>query len=436
MKIRSRFMALIMALALMVPISAMALVADDYYGADGVLADVGIMPMASVSGYTVELFSSLVQGGSSHTMVTDATMPTSGNVRVYGAKTGQGAGVNAVGYRILIPANSSAGVMSVADLIPCLASSTSTFTQGAWGNYAYANVKTYILFPDVHYSLIPLSGELSLFQDEGITRFQSVTTWFFDIPAHAQPLYLYVFCLSNATSVGGGCYGVSPKIVFTPNTDSSSTLSSILTALNAINTNTSNTATRLNTVNTNLNNLKTSVDGTNTRIDTTNTRLNTLNTTNTNGFNNVNTSVKQVDTSVNNFMKDQQNKASRKFEDGYFENLGKQIDKAEEALTPANSALPNGGDVGGFVDDIGGGLGLSGSAFDGAQFEAATGAFTGAQSSASGGPWEFFTQAVADDLSGDTPSGIELDDDFIMVWFVQSEGRYGLWSNQSSKDTK
>lgn len=428
MKIRSRFMALIMALALMLPISAMALVADDYYGADGVFADVGILPMAAVSGYTVTVYNS---SGPSSSFTT--TTLSSGGFSYYSATASQ-----SYGYYITIPANTSPGYLDVIGLYP-IAVRVSSPTN-SWVSGTISTLGNTVYFPPYDYlltsSISPFVAPYMQLNSQYIQSQSGFGNLHIYIPAHTNTLYLVVGSSGLAgTDRGGAMWQTGGTITFTPDS-SNSTLSSMLTALNAINTNTSNSAARLNTVNTNLTNLKTSVDGTNTRIDTTNTRLNTLNTTNTNGFNNVNTSVKQVDTSVNNFMKDQQNKASRKFEDGYFENLGKQIDKAEDALTPANSALPNGGDVGGFTSDLSDGLGLSGSSFNASDFNEATGGFTGADSTGAGGPWEFFTQAVADDLSGDSPMGIDLDDDFIMVWFVQSEGRYGLWSNQSSKDTK
>lgn len=121
----------------------------------------------------------------------------------------------------------------------------------------------------------------------------------------------------------------------------------------------------------------------------------------------------------------------RQFENNYLENFGDQIDKTEQALSPANPALPNGGDIGGFVDDISSGLGLSGSSFSSSDFQSATGAFSGAESTGAGGPWEFFTQGVADDLSGDAPMSIDDDYDPILAWFEQAERRYALWSNPS-----
>lgn len=118
------------------------------------------------------------------------------------------------------------------------------------------------------------------------------------------------------------------------------------------------------------------------------------------------------------------------FESDYLENFEGQISQTESALSSSNSALPNGGDVGGFVSDVSEGLGLSGNSFSSSDFNAATGGFTGVDSIRVGGPWEFFTQGVADDLSGDGPSTID-DIDPIIAWMEQAERRRNSWFNPS-----
>lgn len=117
------------------------------------------------------------------------------------------------------------------------------------------------------------------------------------------------------------------------------------------------------------------------------------------------------------------------FENDYLDNFSGQISQAEQAISPSNPALPNGGDVGGFVSDLGSGLGLSGSSFSASDLNEAASGFSGAEATAPGGPWEFFTQGVADSLSGDAPMSIDDDYDPILAWLEDSERRWGTWSN-------
>lgn len=120
-----------------------------------------------------------------------------------------------------------------------------------------------------------------------------------------------------------------------------------------------------------------------------------------------------------------------KFEDSYIENMQEQLDGVESMLSPENSALPNGGDFVGFASDIQDGLGVSGSSFNASEFADATSAFSGNDAIAAGGPWEFFSQSVADSLSGDTQTVGLSDDDYIYAWLEESQRRYGLWSSSS-----
>lgn len=123
--------------------------------------------------------------------------------------------------------------------------------------------------------------------------------------------------------------------------------------------------------------------------------------------------------------------AMEQFEQKYLESMEDQLDKVESMLSPDNPALPNNGDVAGFVSDIQDGLGLSGSSFNASEFAEATSAFGGTSATAAGGPWEFFTQAVADSLAGDTSSVGLADDDYIYAWLDQMQGRYSLWHSSS-----
>lgn len=119
------------------------------------------------------------------------------------------------------------------------------------------------------------------------------------------------------------------------------------------------------------------------------------------------------------------------FEDRYVENFQAQLEAIEQMLSPENTALPNGGDIAGFVSDVQDGLGISGSSFSASAFKEATSKFGSASATGSGGPWEFFSQAVADSLAGDTSSVGLVDDDYIYAWLDEMQRRYGLWSSSS-----
>lgn len=121
----------------------------------------------------------------------------------------------------------------------------------------------------------------------------------------------------------------------------------------------------------------------------------------------------------------------QKFEDAYLKAQSEQLDKIEQMLSSENSALPNDGDIAGFASDIQDGLGVNGTSFDASAFNDAVSAFSGEAATAAGGPWEFFTQQVADSLSGDAqPVGLN-DDDYIYAWLEMMEGRYGTWASSS-----
>lgn len=123
--------------------------------------------------------------------------------------------------------------------------------------------------------------------------------------------------------------------------------------------------------------------------------------------------------------------AFSEYEDRYVENMQDQLAQIEEMLSPRNTALPNGGDIAGFVSDVQDGLGISGSSFSASAFKDATSKFGSANATGSGGPWEFFSQAVVDSLAGDTSSVGLADDDYIYAWLDEMQRRYGLWSSSS-----
>lgn len=126
-----------------------------------------------------------------------------------------------------------------------------------------------------------------------------------------------------------------------------------------------------------------------------------------------------------------ENDPMSKFEDRYLSTQEDQLDQIEDMLTSSNPALPNNGDISGFISDVSDGLGLSGSSFSSSDFKSASDGFTGSSSVSEGGPWEFFSQGVADSLSGDSSAyGLE-PDDYIYAWMDQSKRRYDVWDSFS-----
>lgn len=120
-----------------------------------------------------------------------------------------------------------------------------------------------------------------------------------------------------------------------------------------------------------------------------------------------------------------------KFEDAYIEAMSGQLSGVEHLISPENTALPNNGDFVGFVTDIQDGLGINGSSFNAARFGSALSEFGSSDAVGSGGPWEFFSQAVADSLSGDISLVGLADDDYIYVWLDEMRRRYGQWVSSS-----
>lgn len=123
--------------------------------------------------------------------------------------------------------------------------------------------------------------------------------------------------------------------------------------------------------------------------------------------------------------------ALEQLQDRYMEKMEDQLSQVEDMMDPSNTALPNNGDIAGFVSDIQDGLGVNGGSFNPSEFSDALSAFGDASSTGAGGPWEFFTEAVRDSLAGDTsPAGLA-DDDYIYAWLEQLQGRYDLWGSSS-----
>lgn len=361
MKQRSRIMAFILAIVVTFCFSVGALAFDDYYGGDGVFADYGIMPLATISGYEVAAFAGT---NISFTL-------SSGSSSTYTFATDNTYAFRSFGLRLTIPANSLSGTLSVFGLFPCTANKGSSV---GWQTNSASSQSLRI----AGYYLTSNPNPVYFYTDSS-SNANSATSWnpisvlssfngTVHIPAHSGVIYLYIVGGAYTSLACGGVYTSGSSISFVPDKDYSSTLSQILSAVQS---------------------LASSIG-----------------------------SPGPVDQLVG----------------GFQDKFGGQIEKVENALSPSNSALPNGGDIGGFVDDLSDGLGLSGSSFNSSDFSSATSGFTGSDSTAPGGPWEFFTQAVADDLSGDS-NGLSLFDveelDPILQWFEQAERRSSSWSNRS-----
>lgn len=387
---RSRVPAFVLAIVTTLFVTVGALAADDYYGCDGVFADAGIMPIISLGGYTVDVFYSSSSGTAS-SFYTDSSL-SPGQMRVY-RDANTRTSVN-WGYVVTIPANSRSGYLDILGLFPVTCQNSSSV---GWLNVNPSS-STPIYYP-VSYFLSTVKSYVSY--NVWSTGYGPTPTFLANaysphvyVPAHTNTLYLFVFSTDGGTHnfTSGAYYTSNASISFTPDpVDSSSTLSSILTAINNVNTSVKSTTTAVN--------------GT------------------TQAVNGTTQSVKDL-------LSDQQNAPARKAEDSFIGKFGGQIEQVEDALSSFNPALPNGGDIGGFTSDLSDGLGLSGSSFSVSDLNDAAAGFSGPEATGVGGPWEFFTQTVVDDLSGDFVSMFDVDAlDPILVWFERAEGRYGVWSS-------
>lgn len=330
-----------------------------------------VAPLASVSSYTVTAFSS----GSTTTNLSSG---------YYTLKSGIVGGVY-----ISIPSNTSAGRLYVYGLLPGFSDSA----YSSWTNYAASSTGSQILSPN----FIVSSSTLNLLNYNYLEETTPAWPGYVDLPAHTNTLYLYIYAhvpetVSHSRSVGA-FYGSNAFITFVPTPDYDSRLSTIAS-----------------------------------NISTTNSRLSTTNSTLTSVLDHV-TSIDNQLASISSSLAEPS--PMEQFENDYLDKMGDQLSQVEEMMGPDNPALPNGGDIAGFASDLQNGLGVSGSSFNSQEFSAAVGAFSGTEATAAGGPWEFFTQAVADSLSGETQMSSLSDDDYIYVWLEMMEGRYSSWASSS-----
>lgn len=340
--------------------------------------DYPVLPIGFLNSYTVWAFYT-------NPYVTDFTSYfSSGTLCVYG-----GAGHGTGGFFVEIPSSSSSGTLYVYGVLPCL----TTYASLSYGwNYnlsiPVAGYRALSPFYVLSSTNIHIQNQvLSSSFDQRMPFDGSV-----HIPAHPDnPLYLYVynpFVYTDATTGRGAVWFDSAFITFVPD----SVPVNYSPQLNSLVSNSSSSLSSLN---------------------------------------NVLSRVISIDNQLASFSSSLGPSEMEKFEDSYIENMQKQLDGVESMLSPENSALPNGGDFVGFASDIQDGLGVSGSSFSASEFAAATSVFSGSDAMAAGGPWEFFSQSVADSLSGDAQTVGLSDDDYIYAWLDEAQRRYGLWSSSS-----
>lgn len=337
-----------------------------------------IAPLSLVNSFTVYAFA-----------VTSNTTVSTSNITVGQTTYYNHAITQFCGFRVTIPPSTVDGYITTFGINPAFVNYTSG--TPAWVSAAYDSVTSYYP-PVVNYHLSSLPSYYPKMDPTNVRGEGNLYPGYVFIPAHNDTLYLFVYSsvINYNTSMSGGVVFYSGAAVqFVPET-----AHNYFSTLTGINSNISDLGYKLTGINN-------SIAGSNTRLSSIASLLETIS-----------ASVSKTS-------------PMEQFESDYLEKFGDQISKAEEALSSSNPALPNGGDIGGFVSDISEGLGLNGSAFSASDFSNALGGYSGSGSVSSGGPWEFFSQAVADSLSGDVASASDGDDDYIYQWYEQIKERFG-----------
>lgn len=354
--------------------------------------DYPIMPIANtVSGYTVQGFASYLKSAG---QITYSTVDlTSGTYVYFGYWQSY-----AYGFRISLPSTSSSGYLTVTGLTPMAYGRTSQPTQNATWTTSTSSTS----FWSVPLSYCLSGSSSSLYQLSDIEQYGSFPSYdgTVYVPAHTDTLYLYIF----STFVGAGIrsgywfnpglYMLNPSIMFTPDyhpPEYTSQLNTLISSVNGISSYLPNLVSPSYT-----------------------THLNDI----ISNMKSISDQLSQLTTPS----------AMSSFESAYIERMQDQLNKTENLLTAENPALPNNGDIAGFAEDVQNGLGLSGSSFSSDDFAEAAAGYGGSSGTSAGGPWEFFTQAVADSLSGDTMTVGLNDDDYIYAWMDETQRRWSLWN--------
>lgn len=125
-----------------------------------------------------------------------------------------------------------------------------------------------------------------------------------------------------------------------------------------------------------------------------------------------------------------------KFESDYLTNFSGQIDKTEQYIGSDSPVLPDNFLTSGsdgspsMVDSITDNMGFSNSSFDSQKFGDAVGSLSGSSSTGDSGPWQFFTDEVANDMAtGGMSYALRPPDPMeeLEEWINQSDGWLGSW---------
>lgn len=308
------------------------------------------------------------------------------------------------GLIIKIPANTKSGYYSFVGFYPSTGSTSSNTTAG-WAARSYAS-------PVAPTAIVVSSAITPLVCDTGNSSYSSTIY----IPAHTAEVYVYICAYapfdyySNNYYAWGGWVQSGAFVSF-------SAEESLTTITTAISSQTTSINSTINSQTTSVNNAISS------QTTSVNNTINNARTTIANAIND------GFDRTVQALADIDLSNPFSEFEDRYIENFQSQLEGIEQMLSPENTALPNNGDFVGFAQDIQDGLGISGSAFNASQFKDATSAFGKADAMGEGGPWEFFSQAVADSLAGGTSSYGVYDDDYIYAWMEESRRWLDKWTS-------
>lgn len=347
-----------------------------------------VVPLA-VSGYNVYAFTSTVNTSLAASTTVDSTNLSAGTCRVKSLANG----TSVYGYRITIPASSVSGHLFVYGIFPAYyyGSAYSSFTTAS--GYPMFSL-SYILSPSPVY---PVGSYTGLPTYSSTASFDGVLY----IPAHTASLYLYVYASANASSSASvGATALSSSFVtFVADVTYTS-------VLNTISSNTSTIASHASSISSNT------------------ATANTI-------ANNTLSKITSIDNQIAALSSSLGPSAMDKFEDNYITKAESQLNDVEDAIFgtgsgPLSSLAPNDGYTG-FASDVSEGFGFSGDSFNPSEFSSALNQFSGSSAVGPGGPWEFFSQSVSDELSGG--SGVSAfsasapPDQYIYDWLSRMEER-------------
>lgn len=296
---------------------------------------------------------------------------TSGSSRVY--RSGSMEAIS-FGFYILLPASSSSSLLTVSGVFPV--SSSSSLTSTGW-----VTSSSNFIFPATYFFSGSTSVSSSPMLSNGTNALR--TNWDNDsvslyVPSHSSPLYLYFMSTPSGTGISALGYGASY----------SSGASIILEQSPWISLQTS-----VNSLLISVNEIKNSIVG------------------------------------------GGQQSPMDQFESDYLNNFSNQLDKTEQYLGSGSPVIPDNfvsgsGGQPSMVDSITDNMGFSNSSFDSQKFGDAIGSLSGSSSIGDSGPWQFFTEEVANDMStGGTSYALRPPDPMeeFEDWISRSEGWLSSW---------